>query len=243
MLLLTHFISMFHFYTENIRKTLVFWRFQGIYKWNTGLKWVKNKVNYAPFLIIPFDLVNQYLQHNLVYKRYNIFNISKCILFYFFFSVNTNYNRHYQGLKKDNHHSILDNDCCINRNFGKILCYVKYTIHLIKWNWTEAYFSLRKRCPFLFRIFRIWIEYGELLCKSPYFQSKCRKMRTTKIPDTDTLHAVFIAMASSFPSIILEIVEIQGNMGKKWIKIRACQRGYCKPCTHELQDITNYLLQ
>ena len=159
---------MFHFYTENIRKTLVFWRFQGIYKWNTGLKWVKNKVNYAPFLIIPFDLVNQYLQHNLVYKRYNIFNISKCILFYFFFSVNTNYNRHYQGLKKDNHHSILDNDCCINRNFGKILCYVKYTIHLIKWNWTEAYFSLRKRCPFLFRIFRVWIKYGELLCKSPY---------------------------------------------------------------------------
>ena len=24
---------------EIVRKTLVFWRFQGVYKWSTGLKW------------------------------------------------------------------------------------------------------------------------------------------------------------------------------------------------------------
>ena len=32
-----------HFYTpRNIRKLQVFWRFQGVYKWNIGLKWVNN---------------------------------------------------------------------------------------------------------------------------------------------------------------------------------------------------------
>ena len=33
---------MFHFYTpENVRKPKGFWRFQGVYKWNIELKWVK----------------------------------------------------------------------------------------------------------------------------------------------------------------------------------------------------------
>ena len=38
---MTHFSSMSHFYTaENVRKTLIFWRFQWIKKLNIGLKWV-----------------------------------------------------------------------------------------------------------------------------------------------------------------------------------------------------------
>ena len=38
-MLLTHFSPVSHFYTP--WKPLVFWRFQGVQKYDTGLKWVK----------------------------------------------------------------------------------------------------------------------------------------------------------------------------------------------------------
>ena len=40
--LLTHILPMLHFCTiENVRKPSVFWRFQGVQKWNIGRIWVK----------------------------------------------------------------------------------------------------------------------------------------------------------------------------------------------------------
>ena len=35
---------------RNIRKPLVFWHFQGVYKWSTGLKWVHGDCSYWPLL-------------------------------------------------------------------------------------------------------------------------------------------------------------------------------------------------
>ena len=51
---LTHSQPMFHFYTlETIRKLEVFWCFQGVSKWNTDWKWVKNYlINSWKFLLI-----------------------------------------------------------------------------------------------------------------------------------------------------------------------------------------------
>ena len=39
---------MFHFYNPwKRRRIFVFWRFQGEKKWNTGLKWIKNQIDYT----------------------------------------------------------------------------------------------------------------------------------------------------------------------------------------------------
>ena len=39
---------MFYFYTpENVKKTKVFWRFHGVYKWNIGLKRVNKQNGYV----------------------------------------------------------------------------------------------------------------------------------------------------------------------------------------------------
>ena len=52
---LTHVTPIFHFYTippEKVSKSLVFWHFQGVKKWNIGIKWVKDWIATThPFLL------------------------------------------------------------------------------------------------------------------------------------------------------------------------------------------------
>ena len=65
-------------------------------------------------------------------------------------------------------------------------------------------YSLRKKCLysklFWFAFSRIWTEYGEILCISPY---SVGKMRTRLIPNTDTFYAVIRVIMSSFYSYYL----------------------------------------
>ena len=49
-LMLTHFSPVSHFIpSENVRKSLVFWHFQGVKKCDTGLKWVNHCVSDTNF--------------------------------------------------------------------------------------------------------------------------------------------------------------------------------------------------
>ena len=48
---LSHFMTMFHFYTpEKFRKLLVSWRFQEVWKRNIGVKWVNMRITAMHFL-------------------------------------------------------------------------------------------------------------------------------------------------------------------------------------------------
>ena len=66
-LMLTHFSPVSHFIpSENVRKSLVFWHFQGVKKCDTGLKWVN-------------EIWGNTLTFVLVYSKLEYYNYYSCL--------------------------------------------------------------------------------------------------------------------------------------------------------------------
>ena len=71
-------LSQYSIYITPLKKTRepeVSWRFQGVWKWNIGLKWVKyNTENYRSVIGKQFDLLNRDFYVPVFSNRYLIVN-------------------------------------------------------------------------------------------------------------------------------------------------------------------------
>ena len=78
---LTHFTPMFHLPPENVRKMNVLWGFQGVQKWNIGMKWAESIIKAGLYLsrILPFtELMVIYNLDKILYFWVSYTTFSLC---------------------------------------------------------------------------------------------------------------------------------------------------------------------